>query len=114
MWRTKSTLGNARQGARIRITMREVLEFIKQFSPAKGLFLNGMCYWFAFILRNRFPDSEIWYEPIMNHFVCRIGGVFYDAAGGVAGENFQKWDDFKEADALHAERIIRYCIDKDV
>lgn len=92
--------------------MSEILGFIKQFASAKDIFLNGMCYWFAFILHNRFPDSDIWYEPIMNHFVCCIEDIFYDAAGVVSEGGFQKWDDYKDMDKTHAERIIRYCIDK--
>ena len=94
--------------------MSEILDFIEQFSLAKELFLSGMCYWFAFILCNRFPNSEIWYDPIMNHFVCRIQDVFYDAAGVVSDGNFQKWDDYKDMDKMHTERIIRYCINKKV
>lgn len=92
--------------------MDDVLSFINQFSSAKDLFLNGMCYWFAHILHHRFTASEIWYEPVMNHFVCRIEGVFYDAVGVVSDGNYQKWEDYKSMDALHAERIIRHCIDK--
>ena len=31
-------------------------------------YLNGLCYWFAYMLKGRFPDGEIWYDQISNHF----------------------------------------------
>ncbi|MDD3021786.1 MAG: hypothetical protein PHX61_12535 [Alphaproteobacteria bacterium] len=89
-----------------------ILDFISKFKSAEDLFMRGMCYWFAIILHNRFSDSEIWYEPVANHFVCKIDGVFYDASGVAKSGKYQLWDEYKQIDELEVGRIIRDCIEK--
>lgn len=48
-----------------------VLGFIKHFKGSEDVFLYGCCYWFAFILQERFGGTMM-YEPIENHFVQEI------------------------------------------
>ena len=55
---------------------REILDFISNFKGAEDTFLHGCCYWFAFILKERFHDRgylvDIFYEPVEGHFVSRF------------------------------------------
>ena len=34
-------------------------------------FYRGYCYWFAFILANRFK-GEIWFNPAIVHFATKV------------------------------------------
>lgn len=96
-----------------------VLKFIEDFKRFdKGqvtrTFTNGYCYWFAFILHNRFPDSEIVYYHAGNHFACKIRGRIFDITGDITNKNlfFESWEEFKKTEPLEALRVTRYCIDK--
>ena len=91
--------------------MEEVLEFIHRRFPQDCNWTSGNCYYFASILYMRFPDSEIWYDEINNHFVCKISDVFYDWNGVYKSEyELVRWKDFKDIDILLFNRIIRDCI----
>ena len=77
----------------------EVLKFIEHFKGSEETFLNGCCYWFAYILQERFHEHgyivDIFHDPIEGHFVARFiperdcGKVkdedihFYDIRGDV-------------------------------
>lgn len=93
-------------------TRQETMQFIEQFCEAKELFLNGMCYWFAVILNRRFRNSLICYDPIINHFVCKVGSAYYDASGVARDANYIEWSEYVWSDSIHAERIIRDCMIK--
>ena len=45
-----------------------ILDFISHFKDAQDTFLYGCCYWFAFILNERFGGTTM-YLPVENHFV---------------------------------------------
>lgn len=95
-----------------------VKKFITDFKESKedaleSVFTNGYCYWFAFILHTLF-DGEIMYHPIVNHFATEIEGVLYDITGEIDSTGFEKWEEFKTLDELETERIIRYCIRKEI
>ena len=49
----------------------EVVRFIQRFNGAEDVFLHGCCYWFAWILQQRF-GAEILYEPVEGHFLAFI------------------------------------------
>lgn len=96
----------------------DVLKFIERFTQGgknKGTidtFSNGCCYWFAVILKHRFPwSSVIVYDPIANHFATKIDGDVFDITGKITSESRRwiPWDNGYE-DKLHAERIQRDCI----
>lgn len=100
-------------------TYAGVLRFIRDFKQFdKGevtrTFTNGYCYWFAFILHTRFPDSEIVYYSAGNHFACKIKNRIFDITGDITDKNlfFEPWEEFKKFDSLETARIIKYCIDK--
>ena len=56
--------------------MEEVVRFIKNFHGAEDVFLHGCCYWFAWILKERFHEHgylvDIFHEPVEGHFVTRF------------------------------------------
>lgn len=94
-----------------------VLDFIKQFRDlgAENCFSNGMCYWFASILKRRFLDEHchLMYDEIANHFGCEINGIVYDITGIVTKEyDWEPWIQFSTRDYKLTERIERDCIDK--
>lgn len=88
-----------------------VNQFISYFNESRNLFLNGMCYYFALILKERF-GGEICYSPVDNHFFSRIGNRLYDASGDVTDiyTVFIPWDEYINIDPIHADRIIKSCI----
>lgn len=94
-----------------------ILAFIDKFKEIHGeeledIFSDGWCYYFAVILRARFT-GRIYYLPVMNHFVCKIGDLFYDINGIVIPEgDYYPWDEYKYQDIIHTQRIIRDCIMK--
>ena len=98
-----------------RTSENEILGFIARFhqiphSRIDEVFTSGCCYWFAAILAKRFPESEIIYDPVMNHFMTRIGGELYDITGRVCPVTpVIPWDSYP--DPLERERIVQQCID---
>lgn len=102
----------------IKFNPPQILDFIHQFQKPDTIdvFMNGMCYWFAEILKTRFPGGSILYNDIENHFSYYYDGIRYDIEGAHAiiadtkGEAI--WDRFKMLDELHTCRLYRYCINK--
>lgn len=94
---------------------KEILNFIDRFTLQGRLqdtittFTQGCCFWFAFILHTRFPDSTIMYDPVVGHFITRIGGRDYDIRGDVTGKfEAYKWDDNTEE--FDKEHVTRDCV----
>lgn len=104
---------------KLKPTYAGVLRFIRDFKcfdtgQVTRTFTNGYCYWFAFILHNRFPNSEIVYYAVGNHFACKIGNRIFDVTGDITDKKFffESWEDYKKVEPLESQRIIKYCIDK--
>ena len=97
---------------------QEILDFINHFRGATDTFSNGCCYWFARILKDRFPrqdwddfDPEIMYTQIDNHFGCLIDGIIYDVTGDVTYKyKWERWCDIEYKDELLYKRIVRDCV----
>lgn len=93
-----------------------ILDFIKQFRDlgAENCFNNGMCYWFAYILKNRFADEHChaMYDEENNHFGCEINGIVYDINGIAPVHNWRPWYEIATNDRLLYLRILRDCRDK--
>lgn len=100
----------------------EVLSFIDRFTKLSknhdviDVFTSGCCYWFAEILRKRFPGSMIYYDPVMNHFVTAVNtdesNVMFDITGVAdESEHYILWSFYQEDEPLDAERVRKYCID---
>ena len=91
----------------------EVLEFINRRFPKDCNWLNGNCYYFALILKDRFPNGRILYDAIYGHFIFQLNGKAYDYSGELVwpgGAYVVYWDDFDKYDPLLKQRIIRDCI----
>ena len=91
----------------------EVLNWISHFQKATVTFTEGCCYWFAFLLKERY-GGKIWYDQVVGHFVCQIDGVFYDVTGIYTPENMSwmsEWEDLQKKEPGYAARIKRDCID---
>lgn len=93
-----------------------ILAFIDKFkelypTELEEIFSDGWCYYFAIMLKTRFA-GRVYYLPKENHFVCKIGELFYDITGVVIPEEAFPWDEYKYQDILHTQHIIRDCIMK--
>lgn len=99
--------------------MKEVFPEEIQF-----VFYRGFCYWFAFILANRF-NGEIWFNPKIVHFACKIENELYDVYGHVdagyspvSGEydgsenDWQSWEHYQLWNHEAVEGIVQSCIKK--
>lgn len=90
----------------------EVLNFIQIFvsDETTTLFTECACYWFSHILRYRFPESTIMYDPGQVHFATKIADNIYDISGIVANpEDYVDWSAYS-SHAPDAELIQEVCI----
>lgn len=91
----------------------EVLKFINRFKGCEDVFLNGCCYWFAWILLARFP-GRIMYLPVLSHFVIEISERLYDITGDVTeryrAEAVVPWDRMDAYDSSVKDRVVRDII----
>lgn len=95
----------------IRLTMDDVSAFITRRFSGDCNWLSGNCYYFAVILKTRFPEGIIWYDVFYGHFYFQFGEKFYDWEGEVIPKGkLVEWDAFKEYDSSQRERIVRDCI----
>lgn len=92
-------------------TDNEVLEFITRRFKKDCNWMDGNCYYFAIILKDRFPEGKILYDVIYGHFVFLYEGEYYDWKGITKPLGYVvSWDNFDEYDSLLKQRIIRDCI----
>ena len=93
----------------------EIINFINNFKKRypleiTDLFSHGYCYHFAIILCNIF-NGGLYYLPIENHFITKIGENYYDINGKVElKEKSYLWEKYKNFDELEFNRIVRDCI----
>lgn len=93
--------------------MNEILDFIANFQSVQSIhiFTEGCCYWFAYILKGRFPRATIIYNPVENHFAVRIKGCAYDITGKIkVDKNWYSWSRYQKLDPLDAGRVYKNCI----
>ena len=104
----------------------EIEKFIWNFDGTQESFLNGNCYWFARILKERFwlfYDVDIAYNQIENHFAMVVaihyddettGRFLFDALGlidpMVEGDGWEIWSEYCQHEPLDAARVYRDCI----
>lgn len=95
-----------------------VESFIKNFNKSEEVvkcFTEGCCYWFAVILKERFPAGEIYYNTL-NHFVFKHNDDLYDITGNCTdkwdNEYLYKWDDYRtmEQGSTHLQSLIQDSI----
>ncbi len=90
----------------------DIAGFLRRFHISENVdevFTCSCCYWFAKIMSERFPESQIMYDSIACHFVVEIDGRLFDITGDVTDKyNAELWSDF--TDVIHKERIVSECI----
>lgn len=85
--------------------------FIKRRFPAESNWKNENCYYFALILKDRFPGGYICYDVVNGHFSYYYDGHYYDHRGRFNPDGFiVKWDAFDEYDSIQKVRIVRDCL----
>lgn len=75
--------------------------------------INGNCYYFALILKDRFPGGDIYYDTIYGHFVYKYGTKYYDWSGVYhprKEDDLIPWKSFKEYDSTRYNRIVENCL----
>ena len=100
------------------VSETEISDFICRRFESDSHWLDGNCYYFAVILRDRFPGGNILYDVVEGHFLYHYAGRLYDWRGDVsekylAGEyndSLIDWNTFDEYDSLQKKYIIRDCI----
>lgn len=90
----------------------EVLEFIHRRFKNDCNWVTGNCYFFAIILKSRFPKGRVFYDVIYGHFVFQYQNQYYDWTGlyKLTDGILVAWDEFDTYDSLLKQRIIRDCI----
>ena len=92
---------------------KEILDFIKHFQNEGTIstFMEGCCYWFAYILKSRFIFGKIMYEPILGHFLYKYSNKCYDIRGEVDSTSLhlEEWDKY-ELGSTHRKRVHNDCI----
>jgi len=89
----------------------EVLEFIHRRFPWELIWDYENCYYFALILKDRFPGGEIFYDVINGHFSYKYKGKHYDHTGVINPDGYLvNWEKFDDYDSIQKKRIIRDCI----
>lgn len=87
-----------------------IIEFINRRFSKDCNWLNGNCFWFALILKERFPFLKIYYLPIDGHFVVGDGNKYYDWSGEIdLEEKPYELNEIKETDILWYEKLMRDC-----
>ena len=94
--------------------MNEVLDFIKRrFSENNSNWTCGNCYYFAVILKDRFPKGRIVYDVIDGHFYLYLNNKFYDYRGEhnlkLSGKLIL-WSDIDIYDKNVGDRVRRDCL----
>ena len=89
----------------------KVLEFINRRFKDDCKWLDGNCYYFTVILKDRFPKGKIYYDVIYGHFVFEYYRTYYDWTGVVKQLGYLvEWDKFDEYDSIQKERVVKGCI----
>lgn len=93
---------------------KEVLDYVNVINrrfAKNGKWDSENCYYFAVILKDRFPGGDIYYDVINGHFSYKYNGVHYDHTGAFVPDGYLvRWDDFDDYDCIQKARIVRDCI----
>ena len=110
--------------------MNKIEQFIdnmKEVFPEEleTVFYRGYCYWFAFILAERFKGT-IWFNSKIIHFATKIENDMYDIYGKVrpgicpvtgiedySENDWIEWSNFQINHHEAVESIVNSCIKKE-
>ena len=94
--------------------MYDILDFTKRRFQEDCHWTDGNCYWFAYILKTRFPELNIYLLPIENHFMAGDGKLFYDWLGEHVLEDLPEqpilFEKLQEVDSAWYERLVENCV----
>ena len=93
----------------------DVSAFIEQFKSrddgsVTATFMDGQCYWFAFVLGGRFTDMDLVYEPIEGHWLATVAGQYFDIRGDVTHLYAAGHELYSEDYALEIRSIVEGTI----
>ena len=91
-----------------------ILEFISRRFTEDCHWLDGNCYYFSVILKDRFPVGRIVYDVIAGHFYFEWNDRLYDFAGVHNITEDMKiipFDMLSTYDRKRFDRILRDCVD---
>lgn len=89
----------------------KIIEFTKRRFPVDCHWLDGNCYYFALILKDRFKNGKVYYDVINGHFVFEYGNKYYDWTGCINPDGYLvSWEEFEQYDSNRKKIIIRDCI----
>ena len=91
----------------------EVTEFIGRRFSEDCSWTTGNCYYFAVILKARFPEGNVFYDTIDGHFLFKRDGKYYDHEGVAVPDKEEaviEWDKFKEYDENRYKAVVEGCI----
>ena len=90
---------------------QNIIDFIdRRFKDTDANWLHGNCYWFAQILKDRFDYLDIYYEPVLGHFLAGYDNNYFDYTGQVYPETVYSLNWLKENEVHWYERILKDCI----
>ena len=89
-----------------------ILDFIRRRFSIDCNWLSGNCYYFAIILKTRFPDGIIYYDLVQGHFIFKYEEKFYDWSGKIQPiiNDLVDWESYWKTDYKHFSRIVRDVI----
>lgn len=88
----------------------QILDFIHRRFPNNCRWTDGNCLWFTWILQQRFSFLEIYYLPIIGHFIVGRDNIYYDWTGRyVPDEQPLLFSKILEKDPIWYQRLIRDC-----
>ena len=95
----------------------DVIEFVEKFKERhrqelEEVFTCGYCYWFAFILCERF-NGTIVYNPIDCHFAMKLDESIYDITGEIESKGFVDWKEYQSEEIADSLRAIKNMILKE-
>ena len=99
----------------------DILQFIDKFKEYEKdnvlvkTFTEGFCYYFALILKSRFPEGKIYYY-FPEHFVFKYQDRLYDITGDCTEmwndqEALYDWEEFQKIEPSISKSTIRDCIE---
>ena len=97
-------------GNKRKVNMDTVTTFIRKRFSKDCHWLDGNCYYFALILKDRF-NGKIYYDSVNGHFITLINGQFYDWTGRIHPniDDIFDWDTLEKIDNLYYKRIVKDC-----
>lgn len=92
----------------------EVVEFIRRRFKNKDRWMDGNCYFFAVILKERFKHLHIVYCPVPGHFMAHNlqTNTFYDFLGQhsiTEAQPYYNWETLKTEEPSLYNRIRHDC-----